>query len=367
MKTRATILWILFVAMTVFVGSVFVGVASAQGKLEKELIVRSEAHQELCMTLKKEFEKLHPGTEVIITNMDSSVSFKKSFSEMPNPQADILTTKKYFFILGLADSQKKFGFPMFEKYLSPERKRMIPALMDTEGYYQTERWGARAILYHIDAEKKYGPIDSFADLLKWKGSFDYPNPITTGAGFSAIQTMIQDFPKDKSGTQQEIWKRGYENPIGGVEYAAALKKAHPEMAHAGTSAMGQQFTRGDLNAMWNFDIWYYSGVIQDGLKIKAVYPKEGTIVSTNDVGILKNCPHPNAARAWIDFVLSKNIQSLLTETTYYRTAGKDVPIPAAMKKIEIAHPERINLAVDEEYVAKRTKEYKALWEEKVTK
>lgn len=364
MKTKATF------SLTVIIliwGSLFVGTASSQGKLEKELIVRSEAHQELCMMLKKEFEKLHPGTEVIITNMDSSVSFKKSFSEMPNPQADILTTKKYFFIQGLADSQKKFGFPMFEKYLSPERKRLVPVLMDAEGYYQTERWGARAILYHIAAEKKYGPIDSFTDLLKWKGTFDYPNPITTGAGFSAIQTMIQDFPKDKSGTQQEIWKRGYENPIGGIEYAAALKKAHPEMAHAGTSPMGQQFTRGDLNAMWNFDIWYYQGVIQDGLKIKAVYPKEGTIVSTNDVGILKNAPHPNAARAWIDFVLSKKIQSLLTESTYYRTAGKDVPIPAAMKKIEIANPERINLEVDEVYVAKRTKDYKALWEEKAMK
>ena len=364
MKTRATIF---FAAMAMILGFMSVGTALAQGKLEKELVVRSEGHEELLLMLKKEFQKLHPETDVIITNMDSSVSYKKSFSEMPNPQADILTTKKYFFIQGLADSQKMLGYPMFEKYLSPERKRLNPALLDKEGYYQTERWGARAILYHAAAEKKHGPIDSFADLLKWKGTFDYPNPITTGAGFSAIQTMIQDFPKDKSGTQQEIWKRGYENPVGGVEYAALLKKAHPEMSHAGTSPMGQQFARGDIDAMWNFDIWYYQGVIQDGMKIKAVYPKEGTIISTNDVGILKNCQHPKAARAWIDFVLSKPIQTLFMEKTYYRTAAKDVPIPAAMKKIEISHPERINLEVDEEYVAKRTKEYKALWEEKVTK
>ncbi len=364
MKTKTTIF---FAAMVLMWTSLFVGAASAQGKLEKELVVRSEAHEELLLMLKKEFQKLHPETEVIITNMDSSVSYKKSFSEMPNPQADILTTKKYFFIQGLAESKRTLGYPMFEQYLSPERKRLTPVLLDSEGYYQTERWGARAILYHAAAEKKYGPIDSFTDLLKWKGTFDYPNPITTGAGFSAVQTMIQDFPKDKSGTQKEIWKRGYENPVGGAEYAAMLKKAHPEMSHAGTSPMGQQFTRGDLDAMWNFDIWYYQGVLKEGLKIKAFYPKEGTIISANDVAILKNCPHPKAARAWIDFVLSKRIQTLFMETTFYRTAAKDVPIPAAMKKIEIANPERINLEVDEEYVAKRTKEYKALWEEKVSK
>jgi iron(III) transport system substrate-binding protein len=362
MKAKTTLL---LAAMTLVWGAIFVGPASAQGKLEKELIVRTAANVELLTMMKKEFEKLHPETQVTITNMDSSVSFKKSFSEMPNPQADILMTKKYLFIQGLVDSQKKFGFPMFEKYLSPERKRMVPALMDKEGYYQTERWGARAILYNTDAEKKYGVIDSFADLLNWKGSFDYPNPITTGAGFSAIQTMIQDFPKDKSGTQREIWKRGYENPIGGIEYAAALKKTHPNMSFAGTQALGQQFTRGDLDAMWDFDVWYYMGVIKRNLKIKAVYPKEGTIISTNDVGILKNCSHPNAARAWIDFLLSKKFQSLVMETTYYRTPGKDVQLPAAMKQIEIANAERINLEVDEEYVARRTKEYKALWEEKV--
>lgn len=367
MKVRTGILLILFVAITVGIGSVSVRTVSAQDKLEKLLIVRTEAHQELAMMLKKEFEKIYPATEVVITNMNSSVSYKKSFSEMPNPQADILTTKKYFFIQGLADSKKKFGYPMFEKYLSPERKRLIPALIDKEGYYQTERWGARAILYHASAEKKYGPIDSLSDLLKWKGTFDYPNPITTGAGFSAIQTMIQDFPKNKNGSFPEIWKYGYENPIGGVEFAALLKKAHPEMSHAGTSSMGQQFSRGDLDAMWNFDIWYYQGVLKDNLQIKAVYPKEGTIISTNDVGILHNAPHPKAARAWIDFVLSKNIQSLITESTYYRTAGKDVEIPANMKKIEISNPERINFEIDEEYVAKRTKEYKSLWEETAMK
>jgi len=100
MKTRASFPLTLIVLIW---GSLFLGTAASQGKLEKELVVRTEAHQELCMMLKKEFEKLHPGTEVIITNMDSSVSFKKSFSEMPNPQADILTTKTYFFIQGIIE------------------------------------------------------------------------------------------------------------------------------------------------------------------------------------------------------------------------------------------------------------------------
>lgn len=362
---KATVITALIVLVGII--AVFTAPIGAQDKLENELVVRTEAHEELALWLEKEFEKRHPETDVIIVNMGSSTSYNKSFAEMPNSQADILTTKKYYFILGLEESQKKFGVPMFEKYLSPERPRLIPELLDTEGYYQTERWGARAIVYHIAAEDKYGPIDKFEDLLTWEGTFDYSDPITTGAGFSAIQTMIQDFPKDRSGTQQEIWERGYREPMGGIEFAAKVEEAHPEMAHAGTSEMGQQFSRDELDAMWNFDIWYYQGVIQDGLKIKAVYPEEGTIISTNDVGILHNPPHPNAARAWIDFVLSKEIQSEITKTTYYRTAAKDIGLPEQMKAIEIAHPERINLKIDEAYIAERTKEYKELWETHVSK
>ncbi len=362
MKTKVIALFFVLLGITVILSG---GLVSAEEKLESELIVRTEAHEELAMQLGEEFEKLHPETDVIIVNMGSSTSYKKSFAEMPNPQADILTTKKYYFILGLSESQKKFGVPMFEKYLSPERERLIPALMDEEGYYQTERWGARAIIYHIAAEEKYGPIDSLEDLLTWKGTYDHSNPLTTGAGFSAVQTMIQDFSKDRSGSQQEIWDRGYQEAMGGIEFAAKLEKAHPEMAHPGTSAMGQQFSREELDAMWNFDIWYYQGVLNKGLKIKAVYPKEGTIISANDVGILHNAQHPKAARAWIDFVLSKSTQTMITEGTFYRTAAQDIELPAAMKEIAIANPERINLKVDEAYIATRTKEYKELWEENV--
>lgn len=367
MKTKITTLFFIFLGLTVILSVGFIGAVAAEEKLESELIVRTEAHQELAMKLEQEFEKLHPETDVIITEMGSSTSYKKSFAEMPNPQADILTTKKYYFILGLSESQKKYGFPMFEKYISPERNRLIPSLIDEEGYYQTERWGARAIVYHIAAEEKHGSIDSLDDLLTWKGTYEYADPITTGAGFAALQTMIQNYPKDQSGTKQQIWDRGYKEPIGGIEFAAKLEKAHSEMAHPGTSAMGQQFSRQDLDAMWNFDIWYYMGRLNKGLKIKAVYPKEGTIISANDVGILHNAQHPKAARAWIDFVLSKRIQSMITENTFYRTAAKDVELPAAMKEIAIANPERINMKINEAYIATRTKEYKELWEQHVLK
>lgn len=326
--------------------------APAAEKLESELIVRTEADVKTISGLAKMFEAKYPATKVIYTaSMPSSESFVKSFNEMPNPQADILTTKAFFFIKGVSDSRQQHGQVMFEAYLSPERKRQNAKLMDQEGYWQTERWAARAIVYWADAAAKHGEINCWKDLLTWKGNFEYADPIKSGAGFSAVLGMVQAFGD-------------WEKPEGAVEFGAKLEKAR-KMHHPGTDTMIQLFTRKELDAHWNFDIYYYRLALQRGLKVKAVYPCEGTIIDANAVGILRNAPHPKAARAWIDFVLSREAQEWLTGETFYRTAGLDVKLKPEMEAIKIAHEDRIRYDMPWELIAKMTPKYKELWEQKV--
>lgn len=328
------------------------GGSEAAGQLESQLIVRTEADVKTISGLAKMFEAKYPGTKVIYTaSMPSSESFVKSFNEMPNPQADILTTKAFLFIKGVNDSRQKHGQVMFEPYLSPERKRQNPKLMDQDGHWQTERWAARAIVFWADAAKKYGELNCFKDLLTWKGSFEYADPIKSGAGFSAALAMIQVFG-------------GWDTPDGGAEFAARLEKVR-KMHHPGTDTMIQLFTRKELDAHWNFDIYYYRLKLQRGLDVKAVYPCEGTIIDSNAVGILRNAPHPKAARAWVDFVLSREAQEWLTAETFYRTAGTDVTLSPQMEAARIRHEERINFEMPWEKIAKLTPKYKELWEQKV--
>lgn len=327
--------------------------AARAAEIEKELVVRTEADKTTISGLVALFEKKYPGTKVIWTTMGSSESLVKSFREMPNPQADILTTKAFLMIKGIGDSMKQHGQAMFEPYKSKERARLDPRLIDKDGHWQTERWAARVIIYHEDAAKKYGDIKCLKDLLTWKGSFEYADPIKTGAGFSAVLTMIQNFG-------------GWEKPEGGIDFAAKLAKAR-KMNNPETSTMIQMFTRKEIDAHWNFDIYFYRLMLQRKIPVRAVYPCEGTIFDANAVAILRNAKNPKAARAWVDLVLSKEAQAWIVANTFYRTAAKVEALPPEMKKIMIPGEERIRFDVPWNTIAERTTQYKQLWESRVAR
>ena len=65
----------------------------------------------------------------------------------------------------------------------------------------------------------------------------------------------------------------------------------------------------------------------EGADIKVLFPKEGTLVLSNPFVILKKAPHPNAAKLLIDYVNSKEGQTLMVEKSGYFTGRDDVPVP----------------------------------------
>ena len=152
--------------------------------------------------------------------------------------------------------------------------------------------------------------------------------------------------------------------MGGIEFAAQLERARV-MNHPGTDGMTQMFIRNELDAMWNADMWIWRIGIGKGLPIRAVYPCEGTIYSHNAASILRNAKHPEAARAWIDHVTSKEIQEWITRTTYTQTAATDVELPAEMAQIPVAGAENIVYDIPWEIIAAKTVEYKKLWQQHV--
>jgi iron(III) transport system substrate-binding protein len=52
---------------------------------------------------------------------------------------------------------------------------------------------------------------------------------------------------------------------------------------------------------------------QKGGKLKFMIPEEGIVLMPQGTFILRNAPHPNAAKLWIDFILSQEGQDLLVK------------------------------------------------------
>ncbi len=66
-----------------------------------------------------------------------------------------------------------------------------------------------------------------------------------------------------------------------------------------------------------------------GAKLKVLYPSEGFALLPQSTFILKNAAHPNAAKLWIDFILSQQGQELVCgrEALISGRAGFKSPVP----------------------------------------
>jgi iron(III) transport system substrate-binding protein len=84
------------------------------------------------------------------------------------------------------------------------------------------------------------------------------------------------------------------------------------------------------------DLLAYSGQLtrayqlnQRGAEIKFIIPEEGVVLMPQCMFIMRNAPHPNAAKLWTDFVLSEEGQTILAkgEAMVSSRAGFKSPLP----------------------------------------
>ena len=87
-------------------------------------------------------------------------------------------------------------------------------------------------------------------------------------------------------------------------------------------------------------------LLNDGVDVKVIYPKEGTVFLPGNVAIIKNAKHMENAKKFIDFLLSQDIQDKLGTETTIRPIRKNAKTNKNMKSMT-----EINIATeDSEYV-----------------
>jgi iron(III) transport system substrate-binding protein len=76
----------------------------------------------------------------------------------------------------------------------------------------------------------------------------------------------------------------------------------------------------------------------EGLPLKTVIPSEGAIYVLYQTAVFKNAPHPNAARLFMDFLLSDEAQAIYAEDGYgpvVESSGTRTPRPALLGTSEL--------------------------------
>ena len=135
---------------------------------------------------------------------------------------------------------------------------------------------------------------------------------------------------------------GSGNPDNGWDFMRRFAKQLDGKLLGGSSAVYKGVADGEYTVGLTFEqgAAQYVGA---GAPVEAVYMKEGVIFRGDGVYIIKNCPNEKNAQKFVDWLTSKEIQTLMNSTQYRRTIRTDVPATDAMASMD-----SINVIEDDE-------------------
>jgi iron(III) transport system substrate-binding protein len=121
----------------------------------------------------------------------------------------------------------------------------------------------------------------------------------------------------------------------GVDFFKSIAAEKPPFLLRSEQIAGRLVSGEDLMAFTGMPTRAYQ-YNRKGAKLKFMIPEEGVVLLPQSVFILKQAPHPNAAKLWIDFVLSEGGQTLLVkgEALISGRAGFRSPLPEYAPALE---------------------------------
>jgi iron(III) transport system substrate-binding protein len=214
----------------------------------------------------------------------------------------------------------------------PEGIEAWPADMrDPDGFYAADRASLTVIGYNTRLVKQEDAPKSYADLLdpKWKGKIVKAHPAYSGNIMTttyALSRLLGWGFYEKLGTQRVLQVQSSTEPP---------KKV----------ALGERPVMIDGN---EYNLFLLK---KQGAPIEVVYAAEGTTLCPGMAGIMKDAPHPNAARLFASYLFSLEAQQLeydVAEVRSFHPGVKDKPgrIPLGEIKLLTVDPAELEKETD---------------------
>ena len=203
---------------------------------------------------------------------------------------------------------------------SVEQSMILPEVKDPKQWWGGHVWvdNAKRFVYSTLAYQteslwfnsqlmKAADIRSFDDLLdeRWRGKIGYLDPRTPGSGAS-------------------MWS--YLREIKGEEYLKKFAAQKPLLSRD-QRVLAEILAKGKVALVIGLTYYSYAPFVKAGLPVQSLpTPKEGVYVSggSGHLILLKNSPHPNAAKLFINWFLSREGQEVYTRSMHQASRRLDV-------------------------------------------
>jgi len=268
----------------------------------------------------KAFQTRYPGVEMVYNDIGSGTTVVALDKSRNRPQADTA----YYYAASALDAVDKGVLADF----TPVNMDKLPeAFRHASGQWFTIHTLNVAFLVNTQLVKDVP--QSWADLLKpeYKNTIVYQDPRSTGQG----QVIAFAAAFANGGSMDDV------KP--GIDYLGKLQAAGNVLRNVGTTPYAQ-FLKGEI------PIWI--GYENDGLKAKyidgmgddvaVVMPKEASAAAPYAISLVKNGPNPNAAKLWLNFVMSDMGQGIFAEG-FVRPSVRGVKLPDSVADKLVAAPQ----------------------------
>lgn len=324
-------LLILVAALLVFAGAlIFAGHRRPAGAT---VVVYTSVDAEAALPL---FERFTKETGVtVIPRTDSEASKTTGMAERllqlkDRPDGDVFWNSELSFTQVLASAGA------LDTYASPSAKDIPAEYKDAQDRFTAFGCRARVLIYNtrlVKRDEVPRTLEGLSDP-RWKARCTVAKPLfgTTRSHFVALVVALGE---EKAFKLFRAWREN------GVVVAASNGDVRNRVAD-GTCDLGLTDTDDVLSAM------------ERHKPVDFVVPDQteewrGAFMIPNTVSILKNCPHPNEARAFVDFLLRPETEKWLAENCMRQIPVREVgaKLPEGLRGLQPAR-------VDNEKVAGQT-------------
>jgi len=312
------------------------------------LVVYTPHGRDLLEHFGERFEEANPGVSVQWLDMGSQEILERVRSERANPQGDVWWGAPDDMFIRAAE----------DGLLAPFRPDWAAGLPEDRQDLE-DRWFAtyltpQVIAYNTDAVSRDEAPSEWDDVLdpRWRDQLLIREPLASGTMRAIFASIIY---RESQGTG---------DPEAGYEWLLRLDAQTKEYVLNPTLLYQKLARQEGLVTLWNMpDI--------ETLRASADYPidyripSQGTPVVVDGVAVIEGAPHPELARAFVEYVGSEEALRDAAEFFFRIPAREDLEVEALPEWLQAALPRIQPMEVDRTLLQERTPEWMRHWDNEV--
>jgi iron(III) transport system substrate-binding protein len=330
-------------ALFSFLLIVAAGLFACRSDSRSPLTIYSPHGRDLLGLVEKEFELAHPEVDVRWLDMGSQEVYDRLRSEKANPQADVwYGGPDTIFARGAREGLLQAYRPSWADAIAPGSRH------DGDLYFGLYRTPAMPV-YNSKAIPADEAPREWDDLLdpKWKGKILIRDPLASGTMRAVWGYILSKSVRETGST------------AAGFAWLARLDTQTKEYVFNPILLYEKIVRQEGLLTIWDLPDTLLER--ERGSPLQYVFPKSGTPVIDDAIGVVAGSRHSDLAKRFVDFLGSKAMQRVAAEKTYRLPARIDMgeELPQWARDVE---REMVPAEIDWALVEKDGAAWMATWD-----